>query len=196
MTSRNGDDLDGAVGTTKAGRDVEVGTVNTRLIAENSAQDDTIVSLAELFPAVFVADRWKPHRPLKLGIHRDLVDRGVLLSDECRAVFRRYCSRLMYQRALAAGGPRYGLNGEPAGEVTADQIAAGKSVVTAIEAKRAAKAKAIAAARKTAKTPILTKASRKVQPATAVPSAKPARFGLAELKAAARARRVDTKVAL
>ena len=43
---------------------------------------------------------------------------------------------------------------------------------------------------KTAKTP------REVQPATAVPSAKPARFGLAELKAAARARRVDTKVAL
>src|SRR5258706_15841291 len=70
-----------------------------------------IAVLAELFPELFVADGWKPHRPLKTGIHRDLVDRGVLLPDECRAVFRRYCSRLMYQRAVAAGGPRFDLDG-------------------------------------------------------------------------------------
>jgi ProP effector len=166
------------------------------LNSQNQTTDQTISALAELFPSTFVVDKLKPHRPLKVGIHQDLLERGLLSPDECRAVFRRYCSRLMYQRALGAGGPRYGLDGEPAGEVTAEQMAGGKSVVTAIEAKRAAKAKAIAAERaaarkaaKTAKTPVLTKAPRKVQPAASVPSAKPARLGLAELKEAARARR-------
>jgi ProP effector len=159
------------------------------LNSQNQTTDQTISALAELFQAAFVADGRKPHRPLKRGVHRDLIDRGVLLPNECRAVFRRYCLRLMYQRALGAGGPRYGLNGEPAGEVTAEQMAGDKSVVTAIEAKRAAKAKAIAAERtaarkaaKTAKTPVLTKAPRKGQPVASVPSPKPGRLGLAELK--------------
>jgi sRNA-binding protein len=166
------------------------------LNSQNQTTDQTLSTLAELFPAVFVADRWKPHRPLKVGIHQDLIERGLLSPDECRAVFRRYCSRLMYQRALAAGGPRYGLDGEPAGEVTGDQMAGVKAAVTSIEAKGAAKAKAIAAERtaarkvaKTTKTPVLTKAPREGQPAASVPSAKPARLGLAELKEAARARR-------
>jgi ProP effector len=143
-----------------------------------------IAVLGELFPALFVADQWKPHRPLKTGIHRDLVDRGLLSPDECRAVLRRYVSRRMYQVALAAGGPRYSLDGEPAGEVTPEQMAGGKSLVATIEAKRARRAKVIAAARKAAK-----EAPREVQSAISVAYAKPARLGLAELKAAARARR-------
>jgi sRNA-binding protein len=118
---------------------------------QNRTTDQTISALAELFPSAFVMDKWKPHKPLKIGIHQDLIDGGVLLPDEGRAVFRRYCSPLMYQRALAAGGPRYGLNGEPAGEVTAERMAGGKSVVTAIEAKRAAKAKANTAERTAAR---------------------------------------------
>jgi len=84
------------------------------LSSQDKSIDQTISALAELFPSTFVADGWQPHKPLKIGIHQDLIDLGVLLPDECRAVFRRYCSRLMYQRALAAGGPRYGLNGERA----------------------------------------------------------------------------------
>jgi sRNA-binding protein len=103
-----------------------------------------IAVLADLFPSTFVVDRWKPHRPLKVGIHRDLIGRGLLLPDECRAVPRWYCARLMYRRAVAGGGPRYGLAGEPAGEVTPEQMAGGKSRVAAIEARRALKAKAIA----------------------------------------------------
>jgi hypothetical protein len=38
MSPRNGDGLDGSRCTTEAGRDVEVGTVNTRLLAEKSTQ--------------------------------------------------------------------------------------------------------------------------------------------------------------
>src|SRR5215472_8225161 len=81
------------------------------LNSQNQTADQTLSALAELFPAVLVADGWKPHRPLKLGIHRDLIDCGVLSPDECRVVLRRYCLRLMYRRAIAAGGPRFGLDG-------------------------------------------------------------------------------------
>ena len=129
MSLRNGDGLNGAVGTTEAGGIVEFGKTNTPPIAANHAPpQELIAALAGLFPAVFVAEQWKPHRPLKRGVHNDLIERGVLLARECR-VLRWYVSRRMYQVALAAGGPRYGLDGEPAGEVTPDQMAAGKSEI-------------------------------------------------------------------
>jgi hypothetical protein len=34
-------------------------------------------TLAGLFPALLVADPWRPHRALKVGIHADLVATGV-----------------------------------------------------------------------------------------------------------------------
>jgi ProP effector len=198
VTARNGDGPNGAVGTTEAGEIVEFGNTNDLAIAqaENLAKLQELARvLAELFPATFTAEQWQPHRPLKCGIDRDLVDRGVLLVNEIRIVFRRYCSRLMYQRALAAGGPRYDLDGEPAGEVTADQMAGAKAAVAAIEAKRARKAKAIAderkAARKnakTAETSVLAKAPREAQPANKTPPAKSG-LSLDGLREAARARR-------
>jgi ProP effector len=141
-----------------------------------------IAVLADLFPSTFVVDRWKPHRPLKAGIHRDLIDRGLLLPDECRAVLRWYCSQLMCRRAVAEGGPRYGLEGEPAGEVTPEQMAGGKSRVAAIEARRALKAKAIAAEKQATRQ--VAKAPKALQPPIAAQFGKPA--SLADLKAAAR----------
>ena len=183
MTAGNGDGLDGAGCTTETGRGVELGSVNTRPIAANSAQAQELIrALAELFPAVFIADGWKPHRPLKLGIHQDLIDRGVLLPDECHAVFRRYCSRLTYQKALASGGSRYALDGELAGEVTPEQMAGGQSRVAAIEARRALKAKAIAAEKQATRQ--VAKAPKALQPPIAAQFGKPA--SLADLKAAAR----------
>ncbi len=102
----------------------------------------------------------------------------------------RYCSRLMYQKALAAGGPRFGLDGEPAGEVTPEQMAGGKSRVAAIEARRALRAKGIAAEKQAARNG--AKAPEDLQPAIAAQSTKaipvnPA--SLADLKAAAIARK-------
>src|SRR5262249_38065532 len=139
--------LTNSFSSTNANSSTAVPLPRQQSTASSAGRDgqELIAVLAELFPAAFAAEPWQPHKPLKIGIHQDLIDGGVLLPDECRAVFHQYCSRLMYQRALAAGGPRYGLNGEPAGEVTPEQINGGKSVVTAIEAKRAAKAKAVAA---------------------------------------------------
>ncbi len=136
MSPGNGDGLNGAVGTTKAGEIVEFG------------KDQRPANSRKTCPTTRADCRTRQSVPGDI---------------QC---------------------PRYGLDGEPAGEVTADQMAAGKSLVATIEAKRARRAKVIAAARKAAK-----EAPREVQPATSVPYAKPARLGLAELKAAARARR-------
>jgi sRNA-binding protein len=54
--------------------------------------------------------------------------------------------RLAYQRSLAAGGPRYGLDGEPCGEVSADQVKAAIAAIAHIESRRAAAAAAAKAA--------------------------------------------------
>jgi sRNA-binding protein len=157
--------------------------------ARHGAALQTLGVLAELFPAAFVAERWKPHKPLKIGIHQDLVDRGVLLPSECRAVFSQYCSRLMYLRALAGGGPRFDVDGNPAGEVTPAEIKYAQAFVAHLEAKAIAKAEA---ARQEAENKrIARRASKQPSPppSTAPPSEAPRRVGIADLKRAAVARR-------
>jgi sRNA-binding protein len=134
----------------------------------------TIQVLAELF-AVFIADWRKPHRPLKVGIHQDLVGRGLLVPDECRAVFRVYVGRRQYQKALAAGGPRYDLDGNAAGEVTAEQVDAAKTKLTLIKEKMKRR----------------EQSRPKAPPRAKQEPAAPYRLGLAALKAAAVARKAD-----
>jgi sRNA-binding protein len=80
-----------------------------------------IALLAERFPAVFALEGWQPHKPLKIGIKADIAATGIMPAEDIRPALRLYVQRLMYQRALAAGGSRYDLNGEPCGEVTAEQ---------------------------------------------------------------------------
>jgi sRNA-binding protein len=203
MTARAGDGLDGAMGTTKAGRVVELGSINTRLIAENSARlQELIAILTELFPACFVAETWRPHKPLKVGIHKDLVELGLLSPRECSIALRRYASRLMYRRAVARGGPRFDLDGHVAGEVRPDEADHAKAAVAAIEAKRAPKAKAVAD-EKRAKRANDRHAQRPadkryheaqpektyLRPPEPPREPQPLRLGLADLRAAARARR-------
>jgi ProQ/FINO family len=57
------------------------------------------------------------HRPLKIGIHEDLVARGI----DRRAVrlgLSRYCGHTGYHHALVEGTTRIHLEGQPAGIVT------------------------------------------------------------------------------
>jgi ProP effector len=76
--------------------------------------------LAGQFPAAFLPDGSR--KPLKIGIHNDLALRGI-----SRAVIQRglglYCSNHRYLAALQEGAVRVGLDGEPAGTVTADAAA-------------------------------------------------------------------------
>jgi sRNA-binding protein len=90
-----------------------------------------LARLAELFPACFAVDTSGLHRPLKIGIHRDLIERGV---QPCEAqALRLYTRRAAYQAALIAGGPRYDLYGNPHGKVTAEEIAVAKAALADIE---------------------------------------------------------------
>ena len=84
-----------------------------------------IDQLCEAFPACF--NRAEP-KPLKIGIGNEVLAQvGVhpVLLEVSRFRIRRaihaYSIRFAYQKALAAGGPRYGLDGQPAGEVTPEQ---------------------------------------------------------------------------
>ena len=83
--------------------------------------------LCQAFPACF--DRAAP-KPLKIGLGPELLAlAGVhpALADLSRTQLRRalevYTGAPAYQQALAQGGPRYGLDGQAAGEVTPAQQA-------------------------------------------------------------------------
>jgi sRNA-binding protein len=85
-----------------------------------------------------VRDAWKPHRPLKVGVDRDLVASGILRADEVPPVMRPYTRRRQYQAALAACGLRFALDGQPHGEVTAVQRACATTVIASIDARATA----------------------------------------------------------
>ena len=74
------------------------------------------------WPAVFNLDA---PRPLVVGaaelITADMRARGITGGGRVRAAIALYTRRTSYLKALAAGGPRYNLAGDPAGEVTAEQ---------------------------------------------------------------------------
>ena len=87
--------------------------------------------LCEAFPACF--SRTAP-KPLKIGLGEELLAlAGVhpALADLSRTQLRRalkvYTGSPAYRKALARGGPRYGLDGQPTGEVTPEQQADAKT---------------------------------------------------------------------
>lgn len=75
----------------------------------------TLPALIETYPACF--DGENP-RPLKLGIHRDLMAAGFEKAAVKRTL-AHYCNRPRYRKALRAGAIRIDLQGQPAGVVTA-----------------------------------------------------------------------------
>ncbi|MEZ5575801.1 MAG: ProQ/FinO family protein [Candidatus Competibacteraceae bacterium] len=79
------------------------------------ASAPNILALAETYPACF--DGENP-RPLKLGIHHDLMAAGFEKAAVKRTL-ARYCNRPRYRKALRAGAIRIDLQGQPAGVVTA-----------------------------------------------------------------------------
>ena len=76
--------------------------------------------LYENYKPLFVA---KKPKPLKINLHKDFAHarpEGVSWSSIGR-VISRWCSRTEYQRAVARGGPRYGIDGVD-GEITPEQV--------------------------------------------------------------------------
>jgi ProP effector len=60
-------------------------------------------------------------KPLKLGIHKDLLERQFATLQELRPALTRHTSDSRYLRAIAAGGPRFALDGGAAGEVSEEE---------------------------------------------------------------------------
>jgi ProP effector len=109
-------------------------------------------------------------RPLKLGIHHDL------LALDCdaktlRAALGKYTNNPGYLRNCQTGTPRIDLNGDVAGEVTADEAAHAKAQLDGRGKKRAVQ-------------------QSPTKPTSTKPAKKP--LSLSDLKAAAQARKADT----
>ena len=72
---------------------------------------EVIAALAEAYPKCFVVYE-KYSRPLKLGIHRDLIAARQIPEDEILNALRMYVANLRYLKKLRAGAVRIGLDGE------------------------------------------------------------------------------------
>lgn len=76
-----------------------------------------------LWPELFDLDNPKP---LKVGVLDDLMQdisaRNLIIgAGVLKAAIASYTRRIRYQKALAAGGARHDLNGQPCGEITPEQ---------------------------------------------------------------------------
>jgi ProP effector len=103
---------------------------------------ELLARLCEAHPKAFVArGQGRFPAPLSIGIHEELRAR---YPDEARHVIasamRIYTGAMAYQRALADGGARIGLDGQPNGEVTPEQSGlARQRVKAAVDRRKAAK---------------------------------------------------------
>src|SRR5262245_58203375 len=142
--------------------------------ASDTTVTTVIALLAELWPRCFFM--WEARRrPLKLGIHKDILValNGALTPLELSKALGIYCSNPVYLSNTRNGAWRLDLDGKPAGTVTADEEAHAKATLAGIRAKKAVRTAAAKAA---------------AQPAIPQP---PKRLSLADLKAAALARKTS-----
>jgi ProP effector len=96
----------------------------TKAAAKPMPQAQCLAKLTELFPALFTG----PVKPLKLRIQADIQERapGVFTKADLSSFFRRYTGATSYLAAVSRGQQRFDLDGQPAGELTAEhrQVAA------------------------------------------------------------------------
>ena len=106
------------------------------VVAEPPPAPATVLpALIEAYPACF---DWEQPRPLKIGIHQDLVAAGHDRIAVRRAL-GRYCQADRYRKALQTGAPRIDWQGQPAGAVTEREAAYARSRVEPRAAARAAR---------------------------------------------------------
>jgi sRNA-binding protein len=145
-----------------------------RALAWNAARIEVLLLLRQKFPSAFARLNAHKRRPLKVGIHQDIV---VAFPDldpvEIGRALRFYCSDLRYHRACIDGADRIDLDGNVNGTVTAAEVENAKRLIAGIEARIEAK-----------RVPHKAKAAP-----GAPPLPPPKRLSLADVRAAAAARR-------
>jgi len=95
-----------------------------------------MLKLISIFPALLSEEEPKP---FKVGILEDMkkyiADNQITFGiGQLKSALARYTSNYRYQKALAAGGDRYDLDGNPCGEVTPEQQTTAKEKTKAIKA--------------------------------------------------------------
>lgn len=82
------------------------------------SRDSVLTQLIAAYPV------FRHAQPLAIGIHKAIIaahpeiDKGAL-----RAMLQRHTSSTKYLKSASAGGARYGLDGQPAGDITPEQQA-------------------------------------------------------------------------
>ncbi len=139
---------------------------------DDKGADAIIAELAAAFPATFTLNTDQV-RPLKNGVREELYDAAAQISHRrISAALARYCRSPAYLKAVEEGASRIGLDGEPAGQVTATEAEAARKQLAALgKRNKAAKEKAAA------------------KPAAPPATSGPKRLSLADLKKAAAARK-------
>jgi ProP effector len=104
--------------------------------AWRAARISALLLLRERFPQAFARLNAWDRRPLKVGIHTEIAAALPDLSAiEIARALRFYTNDLRYQAACIEGAERIGLDGTPAGTVTAAGAEHAKRVIAAIESK-------------------------------------------------------------
>jgi ProP effector len=92
--------------------------------------------LCERFP-VFEPRQDESHRPLALKVREQIWQRWPDVDRDALSVtLRWYTQRRMYLLSVIAGGNRYNLDGEAAGEITPSEIEYAKKLLASIDAKK------------------------------------------------------------
>jgi sRNA-binding protein len=98
--------------------------------------------LVEKFPRPFFMLETR-RQPLAIGIRDQIIATGAIEPDQLNLALQFYCRSDSYLRAMARGGARIGLAGEPVGVVTPEQAAsAAKGLANRMLRKKARKAEA------------------------------------------------------
>jgi ProP effector len=88
-------------------------------------REATLRVLVERWPKCFAVDE-KQRRPLKIGIGEEIA--GILTDIDVSVALALYTRSPSYIEACVAGAVRIGLDGEPAGTVTAQQAAFARKI--------------------------------------------------------------------
>lgn len=86
------------------------------MLSNSPPRDPVLAHLVATYPV------FRDIQPLAIGIHKAIItahpdiDKGAL-----RRTLQRHTSSTKYLKSVAAGGSRFGLDGVPTGDVTAEQ---------------------------------------------------------------------------
>jgi ProP effector len=142
-----------------------------------------LTDLATRYPRAFVLEKYRPHRPLKVGVAADILARcPVLTRRELGPALGVYAKRVMYLQSLVAGAIRIDLDGNPAGEVSAADAEHAAATLAEILAAREAKRAAAMVAKNASRITRQAAATAPAPPAAAAAAVEPSAAKVLTLK--------------